>query len=364
MPGETPESGDGRPATPKASSDVFISYARSTAQQAQQVAEALHSLGYSVWWDDELPAHRAYTDVIEERLKAAKAVLVIWSAEAAKSEWVRSEADRGRADHKLVQLSLDGSRLPMPFDQIQCADLKGWTGERDAPGWQKIVASIADLIGGPSPVPAVVTDGPLALPSKPSIAVMPFANLSSDPEQDYFADGMVVEIVEALSRIRSIFVIGSDSTLSLKGKAISLREIGRQFGVRYVLEGNVRKAGDRVRIGVQLTDATNGAQIWTHRFEDTLEDVFALQDSVALGVAGKIEPTVEQAEIRRTSARQTDNADSYDLYLRALPLFRIFSKAETLKALELLNRAIALDPENSPALALATSCHRTTVIYG
>lgn len=215
-----------------------------------------------------------------------------------------------------------------------------------------------------SVAPAPVADATLALPSKPSVAVMPFANLSGDAEQEYFVDGMVVEIVEALSRIRSIFVIGSGSTLSLKDKAVSPREVGRQFGVRYVLEGSVRKSGGRVRIGVQLTDAADGVQIWTHRFEDTLDDVFVLQEKVALGVAAKIEPTVERAEIRRSSARPTDSVDSHDLYLRALPLFRIFSKAETLKALELLNRAIALDPDNGPALALATSCYRTFVIYG
>ncbi len=121
---------------------------------------------------------------------------------------------------------------------------------------------------------------------------MPFANLSGDPEQDYFADGMVVEIVEALSRIRSIFVIASGSSLSFKGKGVAAQDAARQLGVRYVLEGSVRKAGGRVRIGVQLIDAADGAQIWTHRFEDTLEDVFALQDRVALAVAGKIEPTV------------------------------------------------------------------------
>ncbi|HXQ13911.1 MAG TPA: hypothetical protein VN814_04730 [Caulobacteraceae bacterium] len=150
---------------------------------------------------------------------------------------------------------------------------------------------------------------------------MPFANLSGDPEQDYFADGVVVEIVEALSRIRSIFVIGSGSTLSFKGKVASPQDAARQLGVRYVLEGSVRRAGDRVRIGVQLIDAKDGVQIWTHRFEDTLDDVFALQNKVALSVAGKIEPTVEQAEIRRRSERPTDSVDSHDLYLRGVARF-------------------------------------------
>ncbi len=236
-------------------SDVFISYARSTATQAQAAAEALKALGYSVWLDDELLAHHPYTHAIEEQLTAAKAALVIWSAEAVRSEWVLSEANRAREDRKLVQLSVDGARLPMPFDQTQCADLAGWTVDRIVPGWRKVVASVADLVGEGLRRPRRLADAPFALPSKPSIAVMPFANLSGDPEQEYFADGMVEEIVTALSRFKSIFVIGSGSTLSFKGKAISPHEAGRRLGVRYVLEGSVRKAGVRVRITTKLTEA-------------------------------------------------------------------------------------------------------------
>jgi len=338
-------------------SDVFISYARSTAKQAQQVSEALRSLGYTVWIDDELPAHRAYSRVIEEQMTAARAAVVIWSADAVQSEWVLSEANRARQDHKLVQVTTDRARLPMPFDTIQCADLSGWAGDSDAPGWVKVVSSIRDLLGNSVLPAAPVAQTPPPLPSNPSIAVMPFANLSGDPEQEYFADGMLVEIVEALSRIRSIFVIASGSSLSFKGKGVSAQQVARQLGVRYVLDGSVRKAGSRVRIGVQLIDAADGAQIWTHRFEDTLDDVFTLQDKVALAVAGKIEPTVMEAEVRRAAARPTDSMGSYDLCLRALPRFRTLERAGLEEALELLNRAIALDPNHGLALSLAANCH-------
>jgi TolB-like protein len=344
-------------------SDVFISYARSTAKQAQAVAEALRALGYSVWLDDELPAHRAYTRVIEEQLASAKAALVIWSAEAVKSEWVMSEANRARELHKLVQLAIDDSRLPMPFEQIQCADLTGWAGEADAHEWRKVVASLADVTGAPSVAPPVA-DTPLPLPSKPSIAVMPFANLSGDPEQEYFADGMVEEVVNALSRFRSLFVIGSGSTLTFKGKAVSPQEVARQLGVRYVLKGSVRKAAGRVRIIVELIGTGDGSVIWTERFEDTLEDVFALQDRVALRAAGSIEPTVQTAEIRRATKRPTENMGSYDLYLRGWPLHRKYTKADTLQALDLVNRAIDLDPEYGSALVLAAVCHNLIDLYG
>lgn len=201
------------------------------------------------------------------------------------------------------------------------------------------------------------------LPSKPSIAVMPFANLSGDPQQAYFAEGMVEEIVNALSRFRSIFVIGGGSRLPFKSRAVSPRETARDLGVRYILEGSVRRAANRVRITVKLIDAADGAQIWAERFEDTLEDVFAMQDKVALSVAGKIEPTVQAVEIRRASARPTESLGSYELYLRAWALERTFVRANVLEALDLLDRAIALDPDFAAALALAAICHRAIVNF-
>jgi len=348
--------------------DVFISYARSTEPEARRIAEALRAPGYGVWRDDELPAHRAYAEVIEERLKAAKAVVVIWSADAVKSQWVQSEADRARDGEKLVQLSFDATRPPMPFDRTQCADLSGWTGAADAPGWRKVIASIAELVGGTggaaAPVAASLAKLPLALPSRPSIAVMPFANLSGDPDQEYFADGMMVEITNALSRVTSIFVIASSSALTFKGAAASPQSVGRRLGVRYLLEGSVRKAGGRVRIAVQLIDAVDAVQLWASRFEDAFDDVFALQDRVALEVAGKIEPTVRQAEIRRASKGSTEKIGCYDLYLRALPALSSGERVELLQARDLLDRAIALDPDYGAALSSAALCRFLIVNFG
>ena len=210
-------------------SDVFISYARSTAKQAQAVAAALRKLGHKVWLDDAIPAHRAYADVIEEELKAAAAVVVLWSTEAVKSQWVQSEADSAREDGKLVQLNIDGARLPMPFDRIQCTDLKGWTGDLGAPGWRKVVASIATLTGvaGAPSAPAPVVEALPQSQSKPSVAVVPFANLSNDPEQAYFVDGVVEEIVAALARFKSIFVISAGDRLVSEGKVMSPQDAAR-----------------------------------------------------------------------------------------------------------------------------------------
>jgi adenylate cyclase len=297
-------------------SEVFISYAHTTARAARAAAEALRGSGYTVWFDDDLPAHRAFGPEIEAQLMAAKAALVIWSADAAKSDWVLSEANRAREERKLVQISLDGAKLPMPFDQIQCADLAGWIGDPAHPGWRKALASIAELAAKTTPAPQPASSVALALPDKPSIAVLPLADPSGAADGDYFADGMVYEIVTALARFPALFVIGSGSSLAFRGRERDVARIGRELGVRYLLEGAVRRSGPRVRISVTLVEAANGAQVWADRFEGTLEDVFALQDEVANAVAARLEPAIQAADLRRGAARPTEDLSAYDLFLR------------------------------------------------
>jgi adenylate cyclase len=217
----------------------------------------------------------------------------------------------------------------------------------------------------PLPAPAEARPEPaaLALPARPSIAILAFANLTGDPDQDYFAEGMAEEIIAALSRFKSIFVIASGSSFSFRGKAVTPREAAASLGVRYVLEGAVRKGAGRVRISVRLIDAVDDAQIWADRFEDTLDDVFALQDRVALSVAGVIEPTIQGAEVRRAAARPTDNMTSYELFLRATPLAQTLGRTEVFGALDLLNRAIAMDPRYGQALSLAALCHSSIAAF-
>jgi adenylate cyclase len=198
----------------------------------------------------------------------------------------------------------------------------------------------------------------LPLPDKPSIAVLPFANMSGDPEQEYFADGMVEEIITALSRIRWLFVIARNSTFTYKGQPVDVKQVGSELGVRYVLEGSVRKAGQRVRITGQLIDAVSGTHLWADRFDGSLEDVFDLQDRIAISVAGVIEPTLQVAEIRRSAARLTHDLTAYDLYLQALPHRDSLGKDRILQALDLLGQAIERDPHYGPALASAAYCHQ------
>jgi adenylate cyclase len=204
----------------------------------------------------------------------------------------------------------------------------------------------------------------LSLPNKPSIAVLPFANMSGDPEQEYFADGMVEEIITALSRIRWLFVIARNSSFTYKGQAIDVKQVGRELGVRYVLEGSVRKAGGRVRITAQLIDAQSGTHLWADRFDGSLEDVFDLQDQVAISVAGVIEPALQTAETARSAHRPTSDLGAYDLYLRALSDYGSLERDRMFRALDLLSQAINRDPGYGPAIALASIVHQQLAANG
>jgi adenylate cyclase len=208
------------------------------------------------------------------------------------------------------------------------------------------------------------TESPPAIPDKPSIAVLPFQNMSADPEQEYFADGMVEEIITALSRFKRLFVIARNSSFAFKGKAIDIKDVGRRLGVRYVLEGSVRKAAGKVRITGQLIDAATGAHIWADRFERDLTDVFALQDEVTVAVVSAIRPKLLQTEIERATRRRSENLTAYDFYLRALPQFYLSTREGLAETIRLAHRALELDPRFGLVAALAGTCHMQNVLWG
>ena len=246
-------------------------------------------------------------------------------------------------------------RLPFVFEDL---------GERQVKNIARPVRvyRVRDL-GAAAKSPSA-TDAPaLPLPDKPSIAVLPFANISGDPDQEYFADGMVEEIITALSRIRWLFVIARNSSFTYKGQAVDLKQVGRELGVRYVLEGSVRKAGNRVRITGQLIEAETGVHLWADRFDGSLEDVFDLQDKVASSVAGVIEPTLQAAETTRSSNRPTNDLAAYDLYLRAHAMY-LSSARQIPEAVRILEQAIKRDPRYGLALASAAVCCLRLVLDG
>jgi len=201
-----------------------------------------------------------------------------------------------------------------------------------------------------------------ALPDKPSIAVLPFQNMSGDPEQDYFADGMVEDIITGLARIKWLFVIARNSTFAYKGRTLNIKEVGRELGVRYVLEGSVRKAAGRVRITTQLIDAETGAHVWAERYDRAMDDIFALQDDITLSTVAAIEPSLRQAEIERAKRKRPDNLDAYDLVLRATPVADTGMPDGALHALTFLDRALAIDPQYALAHGQAAFCHEILFI--
>jgi adenylate cyclase len=211
------------------------------------------------------------------------------------------------------------------------------------------VYRVRDLSVGSRSAPAQTV---LPLPDKPSLAVLPFQNMTGDLEQEYFVDGMVEEITTAIARLPWLFVTARNSSFAYKGKSPDLRQVGRELGVRYVLEGSVRKAGNRVRITGQLIDTTTGAHIWTDRFDGAIDGIFELQDQVASSVVGAIEPKLRQSEIERAARKPRESLDAYDLYLRALAEFYKWTESSLRRAIELAKRALAVDPAYAPAAAL------------
>lgn len=196
-----------------------------------------------------------------------------------------------------------------------------------------------------------------SLPEKPSVAVLPFSNLSGDPQQEYFADGMVDDIITGLARIKWLFVIARNSTFSYKGRAVDVKQVGRELGVRYVLEGSVRKAGGSVRVTAQMIDASTGAHVWAERYDRSSDDIFAIQDEIALAAVGAIAPSVRKAEIERVRRKRPDSLDAYDLVLQAQPDVDSGMPEQVTRALALLDRAIALEPAYALAHGNAAMCH-------
>jgi adenylate cyclase len=331
-------------------SDVFVSYARPDEGLAKRVADALRALGYAVWRDDELPVHRAYADVIAERLKSANAVVVLWSADAVKSQWVRAEADAARAAGTLVQASLDGSLPPMPFNQIQCADLKDWNDDPHASAWRKLETSVAALAG----------THPLAEPARErrqqvSVCVLPFANMSGDAEQEYFSDGISEDITTDLSKVSALEVIARNTAFQFKGRCVDITAVAKKLGVSHVLEGSVRKAANRVRITAQLIDGHSGGHVWAERYDRDLTDIFAIQDEISKAIVEALKVKLLPEEEQAIENRGTTSAEAYNLYLMARKHWVSGShgdprREETVE--RICRQAVALDPEYARAWAL------------
>jgi TolB-like protein/Tfp pilus assembly protein PilF len=250
--------------------------------------------------------------------------------------------------------TVDG-KLDLAFEDI---------GEQQVKNIAKPLRVYRLASGSPQASPPTPPTEPLPLPDKPSIAVLPFDNMSGDLEQEYFADGMVEEIITALSRMRWLFVIARNSSFIYKGRAVDVKQVGRELGVRYVLEGSVRKAGNKVRISGQLIDASTGAHLWADRFDGALEDVFDLQDQVTACVVGAIAPRLERAEIERAKHKPTESLDAYDYFLRGMAEVHTWEREAHKEALSHFYKAIELDPNFASAYGMAARCYSWRKVCG
>ena len=349
--------------------DVFVSYARSTQVHARNAARALVEAGYSVWIDDELPAHRAFSKVIEDELRGAAAVLVLWSEDARASRWVPAEADMAYNSDKLVQMSVDGALPPLPFNRMHCEMLTHWEGDPEDVAWRKILASVGELTGRTAPVPQpaemVAALRPARSPKGPKekvLAVLPFDNLSSDPDLDYFCDGVSDEIQRAVARATSLKIVARASSFQFRGADKVTANVAAALGTTHLLDGTVRRGGDRVRISAELVDCSSCAAVWSDRFDGTLDDVFTLQEEIAEAVAQALKVALEPAVAEKPLA-----SIDYERFLRAKAHLAggdsVFDDS-AFKAIPLLEKVVDARPDFAPAWELLATARATELRSG
>ncbi len=348
--------------------DIFISFARSMEASADRIKAALKDAGYPVWSDADLPANLDYADVIEEKLRSARAVVVLWSADAVRSQWVRAEADLARGCGTIVQVMLDATPLPLPFNRLQFVDLQGWSGDTNAPGWRKLLANISRLFDAHAATAqlAAQLDFPTQiLPEKPSIAVLPFTDISARQQQEYFADAITEDIITALSRWRWFFVIARNSSFAYKERRAELHEIASALGVRYIVEGSVRKIGRRVRVTAQLVDAATGIHLWGSNFDSELVNILTVQDRIVENIVQSIEPTVFSNESARIMRKPLADYTAFDCYQRGMWHLNQVTREHSTQAAALFREAIARDPELALGhIGLSRILYGAATVYG
>lgn len=343
--------------------EIFISYARSTAEQAQAAARGLRDEGYEVWIDDALPAHREFSVVIEEKLREVDAVLVVWSDDARRSRWVLAEADLAHEQGKLVQFSLDGTIPPFPFNRVHCEQGIGWSGDITAASWRKIVASVEELAGiGADVLQGIGQDFARPTSRDPLLAVMPFDNFSADAELDFFCDGISEEIQRTVASGTSLKVVARASSFQFRGTDKDTARVASALGATHLLDGSVRRSRNRVRISAELVECTTRSAIWVDGFDGDLDDVFDLQERIA----EKVAEALKVALIPAGKEEALDPA-SYEAYMRARGIMAegdpLFDDAYR-ESIPLLERVVAAAPNFAPAWESLAECRAWTLRSG
>jgi adenylate cyclase len=336
--------------------DIFVSYARSDKARVAPLVAAIEAQGWSVWWDPEIDAGQQFDDQIEEELKAAKAVLVIWTPSSVASRWVRGEAREAADLGTLVPARFDSARLPMDVRAIHTTDMDGWAENANSAQFQALLRALSTMIarhGGHSSANSGSTAS--AAPARIGICVLPFVNMSGDPEQEYFSDGITEDIITDLSKVSALAVVSRNSAFMYKGKLVDVPKVARELKVQHVLEGSVRKSGGRVRITAQLVDGATSDNVWAERYDRDLSDIFALQDEISEAIVKALRLKLLPEEKKAIEQRGTTNLDAYNLYLMARQHYATGNEGDIRRneaIIRLCKRATEIDPNYPHAWAL------------
>jgi adenylate cyclase len=334
---------------------IFLSYAREDVDSAKQLAAVIGHAGHDVWWDRHIHGGSRFTAEIDRALKSADVVMVLWTGASVESAWVQDEAAEGRDTGRLVPVSLNGCRPPLGFRQFHTVELGAWNGTGEPLQIDDLLESITNTAG---------TSAAAQSPEKPaeqqaqrqiSICVLPFVNMSGDPEQEYFSDGITEDIITDLSKVSALLVIARNTAFTFKGKVMDVKEVARALDVTHVLEGSVRKVGDRVRITAQLIDAATGGHVWADRYDRDLTDIFAIQDEISKAIVAALRVKLLPAEKKAIEARGTSSVEAYNLYLMARQQWTEGSlgdirRQETI--VRICQQALSFDPNYAQAWAL------------
>ena len=342
--------------------DVFVSYARSDKALVAPLVAAIEAQGWSVWWDPEIDAGQQFDDQIEAELKAARAVVVVWTPVSVASRWVRGEAREAADRGTLVPVRFAGANLPMDVRAIHTTELDGWGEDAQSPPFRALLRALTAMIARQGGTQATAATGSLAAPSASTaeaarigICVLPFANMSGDSEQEYFSDGISEDVITDLNKVSALFVVARNTAFSFKGKNVDVVQLARQLNVSHVLEGSVRKAGGRVRITAQLIEGSSGGQVWAERYDRDLNDIFALQDEISEAIVTALRLRLLPAEKQAIEQRGTENVDAYNLYLMARRNYATGIESDPRRAeasVRLCSHATQIDPNYPRAWAL------------
>ena len=334
---------------------VFLSYSREDAAGAQGLAEAVADAGHEVWWDQHIHGGSRFATEIDRALKDAEVVVVLWSEKSIQSAWVQDEAAEGRDTGRLIPLTVGGCKPPLGFRQFQLIDLGNWGGSGRPPKLDEVLRAISNTVGGERPAePTFEAKASAPVVRGTCVCVLPFANMSGDTEQEYFSDGISEDITTDLSKVSALSVVSRNTAFSFKERTKDAKHVAHEVKATHVLEGSVRKAGNRVRITAQLIDGSSGNHVWAERYDRELTDIFEIQDELSRSIVGALKLKLLPNESSAIADRGTSSVDAYNLYLMARQQWvgGTFSAARSQAIVRICRQATLLDSNYAQAWAL------------